>query len=100
MITISDPEATNDPETIAVTLTISASPFAPADFDQDGDVDLEDFGHLQACLTGTDQGPPGSGCEDADLDKDAGTDVDGSDVDIFLGCLSGANLSADPNCDH
>jgi hypothetical protein len=37
-ITITEPDATNNPETISVTLTVNevSSPFAPADFDEDG----------------------------------------------------------------
>ncbi|MBI4579168.1 MAG: hypothetical protein HY718_05665, partial [Planctomycetes bacterium] len=67
----------------------------PMDFDGDGDVDGEDFGHLQACLTGV-GGTFLPGCQDADLDGDF--DVDGLDIAIFLGCLSGPHIVADTSC--
>jgi len=67
----------------------------PGDFDGDTDVDQEDFGHFQTCLTGSGN-PAGTGCQDADLDSD--TDVDLSDFSIFQACLSGPNVPADPGC--
>jgi hypothetical protein len=74
-------------------LTLTA---APGDFDRDDDVDMEDFGHLQVCLTGMLQPQDDPECQDAKLDGDA--DVDQADVDIFLGCLTGANMPADHGC--
>ncbi|UCD29488.1 MAG: PKD domain-containing protein [Planctomycetota bacterium] len=68
----------------------------PGDFDIDGDVDQEDFGHIQMCMTGTGEGPPSPGCEDTDLDND--DDVDSLDFDIFQVCMNGADIPADPNC--
>ena len=47
----------------------------PGDCDQDGDVDLDDFTDLQACLLGP-GGGLGSGCECFDLDGNG-------DVDLF-----------------
>ncbi len=67
-----------------------------ADFDGDFDVDLEDFGHLQACLSGQGQSQADPPCRNARLDTD--DDVDQQDVAVFRGCLSGANLTADPHC--
>ncbi|HPD32617.1 MAG TPA: CARDB domain-containing protein [Phycisphaerae bacterium] len=67
-----------------------------ADFDGDGDVDQEDFGHFQICLTGS-GGAIAPGCEDAILDGD--TDVDAADLSIFTSCISGADVPpADPTC--
>jgi hypothetical protein len=69
-----------------VTVGQTESRLVQADFDQDGDVDQEDFGHLQGCFTG-DAFSYGPGCADADLDVDG--DVDGYDIAILLDCMSG-----------
>ncbi len=61
---------------------------APGDFDLDGDVDLEDFGHLQGCYSGSGI-TPRTGCDDADLDDD--NDVDQADFIRFKPCLGAAN---------
>ena len=58
----------------------------PGDFDFDGDVDQEDFSHLQACFSGSGQ-TYAPGCDDADLDFD--DDVDGDDFDVFRACMAG-----------
>ncbi len=63
------------------------------DFDSDGDVDLQDFGHLQACYTGSGVAPT-SGCGDADWDGD--NDVDQSDFTKFKECFGGADRP--PGC--
>lgn len=68
----------------------------PADYDGDCDVDLDDFGYFQACITGPKLGPVGAGCEICDFDHD--DDVDQEDFGIFQRCLSGPNIPADPNC--
>jgi hypothetical protein len=65
------------------------------DFDEDNDVDQEDFGKFQVCLSGSCIAYP-AGCADADLDADA--DVDQHDWELFQRCMSGANVPADPNC--
>lgn len=78
-------------------LTFTTAEARPAgDFNQDLDVDIEDFSHLQECLSGPNIPPADAGCTDADLDWDA--DVDGDDVAIFLGCLSGPGNPAYPLC--
>ena len=68
----------------------------PADFDGDGDVDLSDFGHIQACLTGRGVRVTDPNCFGCIFDGDY--DVDGDDVREFLKCMSGANIPADPDC--
>ena len=67
--------------------------WAPADLDRDSDVDQEDFGHFQACLSGSGQPPP-AGCDDADLDADG--DVDQADFSTFSSHLAGADVP--PGC--
>ena len=64
------------------------------DFDNDNDVDQEDFGHLQACFSGSGLSYS-PGCEDADLDLDG--DVDQQDLMAFASCQSGAGQS--PACE-
>jgi hypothetical protein len=94
-ITISDPNATNNPQTIAVTLNITAPPVT-GDEDGDGDVDMSDFGKLQACLSGPGITQPAAPCQWARLDGD--DDVDNDDAVLLRGCLSGASIPASPGC--
>lgn len=68
----------------------------PGDFDGDEDVDQEDFGHLQFCLTGPGIAQDLPSCANARLDSDA--DVDDADVARFLGCFTGPGVAGDPAC--
>jgi hypothetical protein len=68
----------------------------PADFDEDGDVDQQDFDLFLPCVTGANQGPPATGCTNEDLDADS--DVDSADFGRFQRCLSGESVQPDPNC--
>lgn len=67
-----------------------------ADYDDDGDIDQTDFGHVQACLSGPLSPQLLGECQDARFDDDS--DVDGADVQLFLGCLSGPGVSPNPAC--
>jgi hypothetical protein len=69
---------------------------APGDLDGDGDVDMEDFGIFQACLTGPNIPQNDPGCLKARLDGD--DDVDEHDLDILQTCFSGPNKRADRYC--
>ncbi len=71
-------------------------PRVPGDYDLDGDVDQEDFGHFQACITG-DLTPPPAGCEDVNFNGDS--HVDSLDFDVFWNCWGGPNLPPKPGCD-
>jgi Concanavalin A-like lectin/glucanases superfamily len=62
---------------------------ASTDFDNDGDVDLADFSHFQACFNGPNRSPAASGCDDSDLDHDH--DVDLADFATFQACFNGPN---------
>ncbi len=88
-ISVTDPTASNSPQTIAVDLEAIAF----GDFDSDGDVDQEDFGRFQVCLTG-----PGvhrdEGCLAADANQD--TAIDDQDIAAFLICLGGPDQP--PGC--
>ena len=59
---------------------------APADFDWDGDVDMDDFAHFSSCFTGP-GGQSGEGCAQDDLDADG--DVDCDDWDQFQQAWTG-----------
>jgi len=86
----------NDGDSSTDTVTISiASPIG--DFDYDGDVDQEDFGQFQACMTGNGNSQHDPSCQNARLDGDE--DVDAGDFVIFESCISGANVTqTDENC--
>lgn len=67
-----------------------------ADFDLDDDVDMEDFGHLQMCLSGTFVNQNRPECQDAKLTDDNW--VDQADVAALVNCFSGAGIPADTEC--
>lgn len=68
-----------------------------ADFDDDCDVDIDDFHMFLACISGS-AIPMTLGCENEDLDND--NDVDQSDFGFFQNCYSGPDQPADPNCEN
>ena len=66
-----------------------------ADFDEDCDVDADDFGMFQACHSGPSLArDPGCGREDFDGDND----VDASDFGKFQICITGPNVVGNPDC--
>lgn len=69
---------------------------ARADVDRDGDVDQEDFGRFQACLSGPDAPPADPARQIARLDDDA--DVDADDFAAFAACTTGPDAPATPGC--
>jgi hypothetical protein len=86
------------PETAAgLAVLANGCPTPHADFDRDGDVDMEDFGHFQVCLTGPGVPQIRPDCVDARLDGDV--DVDQEDFGVFQRCLSGAHRPADAACE-
>jgi len=92
-IEVSDPLAINQSVTIGVELQVK--PVA-GDLDADLDVDQQDFGRFQACLSGAGSPQNAPACVNARLDSDE--DVDAGDFGIFLRCLSGPDVTADPSC--
>jgi len=70
------------------------APFPPGDFDNDWDVDVDDFDLFQDCSSGP-AVPLTPGCEAKDFDAD--NDVDQCDFGIFQRCLSGMSVP-DPTC--
>jgi uncharacterized protein (DUF362 family) len=81
-----------------ITRQVLVSDYSLADFDEDDDVDSQDYGRFQCCVTGTALGPPEPGCEHADLDFDG--DVDNADHAKFMNCFSqsGPNVPVDMYC--
>ncbi len=67
----------------------------PADFDHDGDVDVNDVGAFIACGS-RERVPRSPGCEAKDFDGD--NDCDMNDFAIVQRCYSGANVAGDPDC--
>jgi hypothetical protein len=92
-LTVTDSMSDSDSDSVVVTVS---SPDVPCDFDDDGDVDQDDFGEFQACLTGPTIPVTDPECLAADLDGDSNVDQD--DFTIFQGCMTGANIPADPGC--
>ncbi len=84
--------------TRADNLSVWVDNFTPVrgDFDFDGDVDQEDFGHCQQCLSGTNQAQPIRACLDARLDSD--DDVDNDDFALFQACVTAPGVPAAPAC--
>ena len=71
--------------------------FAPADFDQDCDVDANDRDIFEACASSPGiqhNSSPTYMMTDLDFDND----VDHADFAVFQRCYSGENVPADPNC--
>lgn len=66
-----------------------SSPYVWADKDADGDVDMNDFGKLQQCITGPGGGVP-AGCSCFNRDND--NDVDNDDYQKFKDCATGENI--------
>jgi hypothetical protein len=91
-IKVADPAAGNSPQTLAVTLTVRI----PGDFDHDLDVDQQDFGQFQLCLTSTGVDQDNPACAPARLDADA--DVDQNDFQLFEQCMTGANTPGTASC--
>ena len=92
-ITALSDDSYNSPQTVSVKITVET---IIVDSDGDGDVDQRDFGHFQACLSGTAVTQNDPDCQNARLDGD--TDVDSNDLAVFLGCLSGPNSPPIQDC--
>ena len=71
-------------------------PDVPGDMDRDGDVDMEDFGRFQACLSGLNVPQNDPNCVRAQLDS--GSDVDRTDTILFINCLSGPHVPGATAC--
>ena len=82
-------------DAILVADALFLSRLRKGDLDFDGDVDMDDFGILQRCLSG-DLLPASSVCRNGDLDNDGRANQ--ADAAILAPCLSGAGIPADPAC--
>ena len=76
---------------IGLTCTLSI----PADYDDDCDVDQDDFTLFESCASGPDV-PYTDDCADKDFDTD--NDVDHNDFAVFQRCITGSGVIGDPNC--
>ena len=92
LVQFTNTAATDDPAIIPVALTVG--PYSSADFDRDGDVDVQDFGVFQSCFNGPSHPVAPGICDRADLDGDADADV--SDFAVFQACFNGP--SRPPAC--
>jgi len=98
----------SDPEQLLTTFALSQGglvqrlnlppgrPTVKPDFDQDWDVDEDDFAAFEACASGPGV-PRSSGCEGKDFDLD--NDVDQADFSLFQRCYSGEHVEANLSCD-
>lgn len=77
-------------------VNLAAMALSPVDFDHDGDVDQEDFGLFQICVSGAFVEQSDPACRTMRLDNDL--DVDSEDLALFLGCMAGASMPAETNC--
>lgn len=93
-IVLTDPAAGNSPLTIPVSLTVKT---VLPDFDGDGDVDQVDFALQQRCFSTFVGEAVSPLCAGTDLNRDATVGL--SDLNIFLACMSGAEILADKTCD-
>mgnify|MGYP001348422294 FL=1 len=74
---------------------VSSSSAVPGDFDDDQDVDQEDFGLWQACVTGPDIPQEDPACARMKLDADSDVDLD--DLKIIEPCQTGPAIPAVPS---
>jgi PKD repeat protein len=95
-VTLTVDSGVTDPDALVKAAYIMVVSGVPADFDGDGDVDLDDYALFAGCATGPDLGPPAPGCGDKDLDDD--NDVDQSDFGTMQRCFSGDGVPADSTC--
>lgn len=76
---------------------VRAAELIAQDLDHDGDVDINDFTFLKACMTGQGNQHDGSAvCEEADIDDDG--DVDMLDFGVMQQCYSGGGIPGNPAC--
>ncbi|MBN1488908.1 MAG: hypothetical protein JXA69_03235 [Phycisphaerae bacterium] len=66
------------------------------DADEDGDVDLTDFGTFSSCFNGPNRAPAADDCDGMDFDMD--DDVDLTDFGMFSSCFNGPNRPAPAAC--
>ena len=77
-------------------IATNGCPVVKVDYDADGDVDMDDFGHFQRCLTPTGVSQTDPDCADTLLNSDPF--VDRRDYLLFSKCMSGAGIWADMSC--
>ena len=83
-------------QTTFTSIRVALNGYDIPDWDGDEDVDQEDFGRFQACLSGSGVPQTDPACAPALLNND--TDVDQTDMAIFLRCFTAPTEPADVNC--
>jgi hypothetical protein len=86
-----------DPTATSITTVAVVYNNVRGDFDHDGDVDLDDFGRFQLCMSGPEVTQSDVQCAPVLLDDD--DDVDQEDFGFFQRCISGAGMAADVACE-
>ncbi len=88
-------EQGHDVETLRAQGLIADVPLAPADLDQDGDVDADDVADFKTCADGPAVALPPA-CQKVDFDGDG--DGDMNDFGRLQRCYSGPGVGANANC--
>ncbi len=84
-------ESNNGNNTCSISFMIEDdNSFGPADCDQDGDVDLDDYSEFQTCHLGPAAGAQGCGC----FDLDDSESVDLADFTEFMVLFTGSGIGA------
>lgn len=91
-LTVTDNDGLTDTTTIAIEVE-----GYPGDFDDDSDVDQDDFAPIQCCL-GSGDGAPDIDPECVGCDLNGDGVIDQTDITLFIGCMSGPGVGPDPDC--
>ena len=90
-LTVTDNDGLTNTASVEIAVALQ-----PGDFDYDLDVDQEDFGRFQACLSGFQVPQDDPACVWAKLSGN--NYVDQNDLTLFLQCMTGAGVLGNPAC--
>jgi spore germination protein YaaH len=83
------------PTDVQFQIVVTPKP-VPGDFDGDLDVDQDDFGRFQLCLSEIAAVVASPDCTVGDLNHD--TFVDARDTVLFINCMTGPGIPGNPDC--